>query len=235
MKTSSIKKVGFIAMSLSILSFQSCTKKEDILTQQDLNIEPVELFQKEITVFDDSGDNSITLKVSGNNLADVSEYTSKNFILSTDDSPILVDENEIKETEMDGIVDEESVSHISFDIISQDLTTATNGASIIFNHPETGTNKRNPWRYYTHRMYSRSLGVAESLKMSIRRRSMTRRVYVDWTYVDMNYSKRTIAYPWTKIYVIDGWINEYHVAHSFELKVKTKYSSNYEVKIAYDM
>ncbi len=224
----------FIAVVSFALLFNSCSKEEEELIQQNTN-DNLE-YSKDIQLYDKSGDNSVMMRVSSDDQSFVELYSTDNFEVipvkvgqSVDevleeyygpqDDPEDVEED--VDTDSEGLDNEEP--SIAFEIVSKDLKDGIQNVLITYLHPDDGDD-RAKWRYYDHYSYHDYV--------TITRVSFWRRVYLGVYYQANSYSS-----PWSTItgtwYKLSN--NEQHnkgKVGSYRLKarIKTKKSSAYTIE-----
>ncbi len=160
-----ISLLFLLATVFTSLIFYSCTKESPQTNQ--LNQE----YFKDFEVFDESGKNSIILKVSSDDESIVSMYSTNNFQLVINPEPFLSEVTEEVEEELDNYSDEDAIS-ITMGVIEERFADNVIEYEIVKTQPHEFNDLRASWtkeHYYSPR---------DGIK--IRRTSWFRRVYV-WT------------------------------------------------------
>lgn len=223
------KTLLFFAISATLI-LSSCSKEDE---QGLNNTDNQTTFSKEITLQDESGENSIVMRVSSDDPSLVENYSKDNFKITAvpfgkTTAEVLNtiydtnDEASSEDLENDADVSTVNAPEVNFETISKNLKDGIKNVAITFSHPESNDDRAS-WKIYTHTSDINIDHVA-----FITRHSVTRRVYVGLEY------KATSASSWSSI--ISAWdklknkevINEYKsTCYQFKMRVKTKKSSAY--------
>ncbi|WP_075343601.1 hypothetical protein [Tenacibaculum agarivorans] len=221
----------FFAMSVVLMLASCSSENEPELNLDDTNQQTT--YIKDITIFDESKENSIVMRVSADDPSIVENYSKDNFKIipvpiGKTTAEVLTNINVADEEETNGYIESDAQAiavnapEINFETISKNLNSGIKNVAITFLHPENN-DYRASWSVYTHTSDQDIDHVA-----FITRHSVTRRVYIGLEYKPYSTSSwSSIIAAWKKLKNKDVVNEQRSICHQFKLRVKTKKSSAY--------
>lgn len=182
-------------------------------------------FSKDITILDESGQNSIVMRVSAADKSLIEQYSAANFVFTALKKGEALVFPRTNGTEEDDVVTDNDVvaQSISFEVVQRTLAQEFSKIAITFKHPDTQS--RASWAEYTHES---QINVDQTA--FITRHSATRRVFFGLKYKSTSGSGwSTIVSEWLKLSNNQSYSTDRNPCYQFKFRVRTKKQSAYTV------
>jgi len=221
-----MKKIHFSIFTIVALMFvlNACNNSKSEV--QPAFSEDALTFTKDVVVYDQIKQNSVTIRLSAADKSLLDEYDATNFVLTAlkkGQKIAATQQDQGQEADSDLETDENPSPGIAFEVVQRNLSAEFTKVAVTFKHPQTDSRKK--WGYYWH--YSQA-GVDHTA--SIDRSNAWRRVFFGLKYKQTSTSSwSTIVSEWRKLGNNDTYTAERATSYQFRFRVKTKKQSAYTV------